>query len=63
MVRLHTLDSPRVVPEDEKKEATNRLFFNPRRIAEIKGDPSRAVKVWRDDAVYILISPRQRHRG
>jgi len=57
MVRLRPLDAPTVPPEDEKKEAATRLFFNPRRITEIKGDPSRALKVWRDDDVYIGITP------
>ena len=57
MVRLHPLDAPMVSPEDEKKKATTRLFFNPRRITEIRGDSSRALKVWRDDAVYIGIYP------
>lgn len=56
MVRLHPLDAPPMSPEDEKKEAATRLFFNPRRITEIQGDPGRALKVWRDDGVYIGIS-------
>ena len=56
MVRLYPLDVPTMTPEDEKKEAVTRLFFNPRRITEIQGDPSRALKVWRDDGVYIGIN-------
>lgn len=56
MVGLHPVDTPPVSPENEKKEATTRLFFNPRRIAEIQGDPSGALKVWRDDGVYIGIN-------
>lgn len=56
MVRLHPVDAPPVPPEDEKKEAATRLFFNPRRITKIQGDPSRALKVWRDDGVYIGIN-------
>jgi hypothetical protein len=56
MVRLHHLDAPPVPPEDEKREAGTRLFFNPRQITEIQGDPSRALKVWRDDGVYIGIN-------
>jgi hypothetical protein len=38
-------DAPPVLPEDEKKEATTRLFFNPRRVSEIQGDP---VELWRE---------------
>jgi hypothetical protein len=56
MVRLHPVDAAPVPPEDEKKEAATRLFFNPRRITKIQGDPSRALKVWRDDGVYIGIN-------
>lgn len=56
MVRLLPRDAPTLTPEDEKKEAGTRLFFNPRRITEIQGDPSRALKVWRDDGVYIGIN-------
>ncbi len=56
MVRLLALDAPTLTTEDEKKEAGTRLFFNPRRIIEIQGDPSMAVKVWRDDGVYIGIN-------
>lgn len=56
MVRLLPLDAPTLTPEDEKKEAGTRLFFNPRRITEIQGDPSRALKIWRDDGVYIGIN-------
>jgi hypothetical protein len=56
MVRLHPLDAPALPPDYEKKEVTTRLFFNPRRITKIKGDPIRAIKVWRDDGVYIGIS-------
>ena len=56
MIRLHPLDAPTLALEDERKEATTRLFFNPRRITEIQGDPSRALKVWRDDGVYIGIN-------
>jgi hypothetical protein len=56
MVRLHPLDAPSMTPGEEKKDAGTRLFFNPRRIAKIQGDPSRALKVLRDDGVYIGIS-------
>jgi hypothetical protein len=56
MVRLHPLDAPTVPPEEERKEAATRLFFNPRRITKIQGDPNRALKVWRDDGVYIGIN-------
>ena len=56
MVRLHPLDAPPVSPEDEKREAGTRLFFNPRRITRIQGDPSRGLKLWRDDGVYIGIT-------
>lgn len=56
MVRLLPLDAPTLTPEEEKKEAGTRLFFNPRRITEIQGDPSVALKVWRDDGVYIGIN-------
>jgi hypothetical protein len=56
MVRLHPLDAPTVPPKEERKEAATRLFFNPRRITKIQGDPSRALKVWRDDGVYIGIT-------
>jgi len=55
MVRLLPNDAPDHAPEDERKEAGTRLFFNPRRVAVIKGDPSRALKVWRDDGVYVAI--------
>lgn len=57
MVRLHPLEAPTPTPEEEKQEATTRLFINPRRITEIQGDPSRGLKVWRDDGVYIGITP------
>jgi hypothetical protein len=57
MVRLYPVDAPPVPPEDEKEEAGTRLFFNPHRITEIQGDPGRALKVWRDDGVYIGITP------
>lgn len=56
MVRLHPLDAPAVPPEDEKKESATRLFFNPLRVTKIQGDPSRALKVWRDDGLYIGIN-------
>lgn len=56
MVRLLPLDAPTLTPDDEKKEAGTRLFFNPRRITEIQGDPSSALKIWRDDGVYIGIN-------
>ena len=60
MVRLHPLYAPPIPPEDEKKEAGTCLFFNHRRITGINGDPSRAIKVWRDDGVYIGIVPSGR---
>jgi hypothetical protein len=53
MIRLYPLDAPELPPEEEKKDAASRLFFNPRRITEIKGDPSHGLKVRRDDGVYI----------
>jgi hypothetical protein len=55
MVRLHRIDAPQVSPEEEKQEAGTRLFFNPRRITKIQGDPRRVLKVWRDDGVYVSI--------
>jgi hypothetical protein len=42
MVRLHPLDAPAAPleeEEEEKKEAATRLFFNPRRITKVQGDP------------------------
>lgn len=57
MVRLRLLDAAPLPPEGEKKEAETRLFFNPRRITKIQGDPQHGLKVWRDDAVYIGIIP------
>ena len=52
MVRLHSIDAPPV--EDEKDLAGTRLFFNPRQVTEIQGEPQRGLKVWLDDkAVYI----------
>lgn len=56
MVKLYPVDTSSVPPKDEKQEAGTYLFFNPRRITEILGDPSHALKVWRDDGVYIGIN-------
>jgi hypothetical protein len=56
MVGLLPLEAPPLTPEDEMKGAGTRLFFNPRRIAKIQGDPGRALKIWRDDGVYIGIN-------
>lgn len=55
MVRLRLADAHPLSPEEEKKEVETRLFFNPRRITKIQGDPSRALKVWRDDGLYVSI--------